>query len=184
MKWWMVGRQLFFAHQGAFYLISAVLPDNAIAGRARAAVLRLLGARIGKGCNIRGGARIQESFRLFMGDDVFVNSQSFFDCSAPVRIGSRTQFGYQVTLITGGHEIGGADTRAGSHRPQPIMIGGGAWIGARSTVLPGVTIGDGAVVGAGSVVTRSVPAHTVVAGNPARVLRELPRDSLVGASAS
>jgi maltose O-acetyltransferase len=173
VKSWMVSRQLFFAQQRVFYLLSALLPDNAVAGRLRAAVLRIFGARIGSGCNIRGGARIQESFQLVMGDEVFVNSQCFLDCSAPIKIGSRTQFGYQVTLITGGHEIGSAETRAGSHRPEPITIGEGAWIGARSTLLPGVSIGDGAVVGAGSVITRSVPAHTVVAGNPARVIRVL-----------
>lgn len=54
-----------------------------------------------------------------------------------------------------------------------MIVGDNVWIGNRAIVLPGVTIGDGAVVGAGSVVTRDVPARTVVAGNPARVVREL-----------
>jgi acetyltransferase-like isoleucine patch superfamily enzyme len=55
----------------------------------------------------------------------------------------------------------------------PIRICEGAWIGARSIILKGVTIGAGAVVGMGSVVTRDVPARTVVGGNPARVIREI-----------
>jgi acetyltransferase-like isoleucine patch superfamily enzyme len=54
----------------------------------------------------------------------------------------------------------------------PIRIGRGVFVGARSIVLKGVTIGDGAVVGAGSVVTSDVPAHTLVAGNPAKELRK------------
>ncbi len=55
-----------------------------------------------------------------------------------------------------------------------VHIGKKAWIGAGATILPGVTIGDNAVVGAGSVVTRDVPANTIVAGNPARIIREIP----------
>ena len=55
----------------------------------------------------------------------------------------------------------------------PVRICEGAWIGARSIILKGVTIGAGAVVGMGSVVTHDVPPRTIVAGNPARVIREI-----------
>lgn len=54
----------------------------------------------------------------------------------------------------------------------PIRIGRGVFVGARSIILKGVTIGDGAVIGAGSVVTRDIPAHALVAGNPAKLLRQ------------
>ena len=63
--------------------------------------------------------------------------------------------------------------RCGPRVFAPIHIGDGVWIGARSIVLPGITIADGAVIGAGSVVTRDVPANTVVAGAPARLIRKL-----------
>ncbi|MDD7138981.1 MAG: DapH/DapD/GlmU-related protein [Clostridium sp.] len=56
---------------------------------------------------------------------------------------------------------------------KPIVLGKNVWIGAGAIVLPGVTIGDNSVVGAGAVVTRNIPANTVAAGNPARVLRSL-----------
>jgi acetyltransferase-like isoleucine patch superfamily enzyme len=61
-------------------------------------------------------------------------------------------------------------------RSASIRVSKGAWIGARAIILKGVTIGEGAVIGAGSVVTKDVPPYTIVAGNPARVIREIPPD--------
>jgi acetyltransferase-like isoleucine patch superfamily enzyme len=65
--------------------------------------------------------------------------------------------------------------RSRNAAPQllPTLVKKGASIGANATILPGLTIGEGAMVGAGSVVTKDVPPHTVVAGNPARVMRSL-----------
>ncbi|WP_288056803.1 DapH/DapD/GlmU-related protein [Xylanibacter rodentium] len=57
---------------------------------------------------------------------------------------------------------------------KPVHIGKNAWIGAGATILPGVTIGDNAVVGAASVVTKDVPADTIVAGNPAKFIKRIP----------
>jgi maltose O-acetyltransferase len=56
---------------------------------------------------------------------------------------------------------------------KPIVIEENVWIGGSAILLPGVTVGRNAVVGAGAVVTRNVPANTVVVGNPARVIREI-----------
>ena len=71
------------------------------------------------------------------------------------------------------------DWRRGEHdwsttASAPVRIRRGAWIGARAIVLKGVTVGVGSVVGAGAVVTKDVPDWTIVAGNPARVIREIP----------
>jgi acetyltransferase-like isoleucine patch superfamily enzyme len=59
----------------------------------------------------------------------------------------------------------------GNCEPRPVCIGNDVWIGMRSIILAGVTIGDGAIVGAGAVVSDNVPAHCIASGNPARVVR-------------
>ena len=166
-------RQGFFVRQRLFTSLSFLLLDNMVCGRARAALLRWNGATVGRRCFVRGGLLIQESFGLALGDDVFINAACCFDLSAPITLGNRVQLAYQVTLMTGGHDFGAHDSRAGKHRPQPISIGDGVWIGARATVLPGVSIGAGAVVAAGALVTKDVPPDTVVAGVPAKPIRTL-----------
>lgn len=80
--------------------------------------------------------------------------------------------GHNVVIATVNHPL--EPSRRGDIVPAPVHIGKGAWIGANATILPGVTVGDGAVVAAASVVTRDVPAGTVVVGSPARVLRSVP----------
>lgn len=60
---------------------------------------------------------------------------------------------------------------------KPVHIGKNAWVGAGATILPGVTIGDNAVVGAASVVTKNVAPNTIVAGNPAKLIKEIPPKS-------
>ena len=169
----MFNRQLFFVKQRIFYFVSFVLLDNLSSSRLRTSLLRLFGATVGKKCAVRGGLLIQEAFNFTMGDDVFVNAACCFDCSAPIILGDGVRLGYQLTIITGGHEIGAAECRAGAYSPKPVTIGDGAWIGARATVFSGVSIGNGAVVASGSVVTMDVKPHTLVAGVPARHVKTL-----------
>lgn len=92
---------------------------------------------------------------------------------APITIGACCDIGPGVEIHPGGHEIGGPTRRAGRGLSAPIAVNDGCWIGARSLILGGVTIGEGAIVAAGSVVTKDVPQHTLVAGVPAQVKRHL-----------
>jgi acetyltransferase-like isoleucine patch superfamily enzyme len=59
----------------------------------------------------------------------------------------------------------------GDFPPKPVVLKRGCWVGANSIILPGVSVGENSVIGAGSVVTRSVPARVLVAGNPAKIIR-------------
>ncbi|NTU77964.1 MAG: acyltransferase [Chloroflexales bacterium] len=76
-------------------------------------------------------------------------------------------------ILTSSHEIGPREHRAGEVMRAAVLIGDGAWLGPRSIILPGVTIGPGAIVTAGALVNKNVPPHTRVAGAPAKVVEEL-----------
>ncbi|MFJ4221391.1 acyltransferase [Curtobacterium luteum] len=112
--------------------------------------------------------------RIRIGDGTFVNYGCFFDAAAPITIGRDVRIGMRCVFVTGSHAIGDHGRRAGVAEARAITIGDGTWIGANVTVLPGVAIGAGAIVAAGSVVTTTVPADTLVAGVPARPVRDLP----------
>ena len=174
--YWSLWRQGIYVRLRLFALLSALLLDNRLSGRLRAGLLRLNGARVGRNCFVRGNLQLLEGFDLTLGDEVFINSGCCLDFAAPIRIGSRVQISFQVTLITGDHHFGPHERRTGAFCPRAIVIEDGAWIGARSTILPGVRIGAGAVVGAGALVTKDVPPDTVVIGVPARVHRTLGAD--------
>ena len=94
-----------------------------------------------------------------------------------MRIGKNLLTGRWVTITDNGH--GSVDFETMQQTPinrrlfskGDVAIGDNVWIGDKATILPGVTIGDGAVIAANSVVTKDVPAYSVAAGNPARVLK-------------
>ena len=145
--------------------------------RLRATILRLIGFRIGRGSVFWGSVQIYGSGnlykRLVIGEDCWINLGCLFDLGDTITIGNRSAVGHQVLFLTSSHEIGSAERRSGSSTLAPIRIGDGAWIGSRAVILPGTTIGPGAVVAAGAVVTKDVPSNTLVAGVPAKIVRQL-----------
>ncbi|MGI0492275.1 acyltransferase [Alkalinema pantanalense CENA528] len=154
-------------------LISNFLGNDFIGCQFRIGLLKTLGIQIAKRCTVRGGSYFYGA-DLILGEKCFINRNCYFDLSAPVILEDNVVIGHGVTFITADHGIAGADRRAGSAIGKPITIGRGAWIGANATLLPGITIGAGSVVAAGAVVTKSIAPNTVVAGVPAKLLRELP----------
>ena len=108
---------------------------------------------------------------LRFGHQVFVNTGCFFMDRGGITIGDDVFIGPKVNLITINHDPD-PDNRSATYG-RPIVIEDKVWIGINSTILPGVRIGYGAIVGAGSVVTKDVPAMTIVAGNPARIIKKI-----------
>lgn len=109
--------------------------------------------------------------KLFIGTGSFVNSGTRFALAAPIRIGERVAIGPNVMFETVNHIKD--NRRVHDSIPLPIRVEDDVWVGAAAIILPGIHIGKGAVIGAGAVVTKNVEAGTLVAGNPARLIREL-----------
>jgi acetyltransferase-like isoleucine patch superfamily enzyme len=112
--------------------------------------------------------------RLEIGDRVFVNYGSSVSAHTLVRIGDDCKIGqHAIVLDCDYHELEDP-LHYGGHGPSlPVVLERGVWLGARVTVLKGVTIGRSSVVAAGSVVTHDIPAGVLAGGMPARVLRRL-----------
>lgn len=114
---------------------------------------------------------------LIIGEGADIGEYTHITAMGHMRIGKKLLTGRWVTITDNGH----GDTNFETMQQAPInrrlftkgdvTIGDNVWIGDKATILPGVTIGDGAVIAANSVVTKDVPAYSVVAGNPARVLK-------------
>ena len=86
-----------------------------------------------------------------------------------VTLGDGCQIGHNVVFATLNHGIASGD-RVHTY-PAPIVLGKNVWVGSNATILQGVTVGDNAIIAAGAVVTKDVPADTIVGGVPAKVIR-------------
>jgi maltose O-acetyltransferase len=139
----------------------------------RTALLRELLARVGRDAWIEPPFFCDYGSNTSVGDRFYANTGCIFLDSAPVTIGDRVLLGPAVQLLAVTHPLEAELRAQGLEYAKPIVVGDDVWLGGGAIVLPGVTIGDRAVVGAGSVVTRDVPADTVVAGSPARFIRSL-----------
>jgi acetyltransferase-like isoleucine patch superfamily enzyme len=135
--------------------------------------VNLYGCTIGSHCKIGTFVEIQKGVRV--GNRVKISSHSFIcegvDLEDDVFVGHGVMFTNDL-YPRATAASGGLQTEA-DWQVIPTVVKRGASLGSNVTILCGVTIGEGAIVGAGSVVTRNVPAHTIVAGNPARVLRSV-----------
>lgn len=104
-----------------------------------------------------------------LGKGVFINHSFIGSAAGGIQIDDDVQIAPGVTILTVNHDFYERNVCI----CKPVHIEKGAWIGAKATILPGVTIGENAIVGAGSVVTKNVAPNTVVAGNPAKVIKTL-----------
>lgn len=112
-------------------------------------------------------------FNIEVGKNLFTNYNCTILDVAKVKIGDNVLIGPNVSIYTAGHPIHADTRKTGYEYGAPITIGDNVWIGGNSIILPDVTVGSNSVIAAGSVVTKDVPEWTVVAGNPARVIKEI-----------
>ena len=109
---------------------------------------------------------------ICVGRNVFVNQNCTFYDLGGLDIGDDVLIGPNVSLITAGHPVEPSRRRAVTIG-KPIVIERNVWIAAGATIIGGVTVGENSVVAAGSVVTKDIPANTLVGGNPAKVIRSI-----------
>ncbi len=130
---------------------------------------RLTGIKIGSGSTIHTGARFYNPHNIVIGEDTIVGEGAVLDGRDRLIIGNHVAIASQVMVYNSEHMIDDPDFKAIC---EPVIIKDYVFIGPRSIILPGVTIETGAVVAAGAVVTKSVPAFTIVGGVPAKVIGE------------
>ncbi len=129
------------------------------------------------------GYSVPQSLRVFppfyadfgknisVGEHVFINACCHFQDHGGVTLGDRCQIGHNVVFATLNHGL--QPEERGHTWPAPIVLGRNVWVGSNATLLQGITIGDNAVVAAGAVVTKDVPANTVVGGVPAKCIKKI-----------
>jgi acetyltransferase-like isoleucine patch superfamily enzyme len=130
------------------------------------------------------GKKVDDSFLLIppfyttggpdirVGCNVFINQNCTFYDLGGLDIADDVMIGPNVSIITSGHPLEPSRRRA-FVIAKPIVIERNVWIAADATIIGGITVGENSVVAAGSVVTKDVPPNTLVAGNPARVIRSI-----------
>ncbi|CUQ42674.1 maltose O-acetyltransferase [Clostridium paraputrificum] len=161
-------------HKGSKVLLKGALTlnGNCLNGSKRDTLLR-----VDENANLI----VEQGFSIYYGGDIilfkgaslklgsgFINSNVKIRCKKSISIGKNVAISHDVTIMdSDAHEI----LYDNYEMSKPILIGDNVWIGTGATILKGVCIGDGAIVGAKSVVTRDVPPNTIVAGVPARIIK-------------
>jgi acetyltransferase-like isoleucine patch superfamily enzyme len=134
--------------------------------------------RVDGKCHFLFASRFADRPTLSVGDHVYIGHGCEFTIGRGIAIGRHCLIAAHSRLFdSDGHSTDPAARRAGLAPPEessrPIVLRDNVWVGTGATILKGVTIGEGSVVAACAVVTRDVPAGVVVAGNPARIVKQL-----------
>jgi putative colanic acid biosynthesis acetyltransferase WcaF len=144
---------------------SGLLPSSSI----RRIVLRCFGAKLAPGVVLKPGIRVKHPWLLSIGKSSWIGEDVWIDNLVAVNIGANVCISQGAYLCTGNHDWSdksfGLDVR-------PVVLEDGSWVGARALIAPGVMIGACGVAAAGSIVTKSIPAFEIHAGNPAIFVKQ------------
>lgn len=154
--WYIVGRMTVSCHWN---------PSSSL----RARILRLFGARIGRRVVLRPGVNIKYPWRLTVGDDCWIGEDVWIDNLADVRIGDNVCLSQGAMLLCGNHDytVPTFDLMIGD-----ITLEDGAWVGCKSVVCPGVTMGTHSVLAVGSTASHDLAPYGIYRGNPAVYVKQ------------
>lgn len=138
----------------------------------REEIIKNLFGTVGVNPSIEHNFHCDLGYNIHVGDNFYAGYNCTILDMAEVRVGDNCMIGPNVGIYTAGHSIEPKD-RNRSGYGIPIIIGNDVWIGGSCIILAGVTIGDNSIVAAGAVVTKDVPSNTIVAGNPAKILKNI-----------
>lgn len=160
-----------------YYLLYCIFGRNLpmsyrcnIAKNIRAYFARKILKYAGDNINIETGAEF--SGKVSLGNNSGIGIKC--ELSGDITIGDNVMMGPNVTIYSINHETDRIDipmNEQGFRVSKEVVINNDVWIGKNVIILPGVSIGEGCIIGAGAVVTRSVPAYSIAAGNPAKVVK-------------
>lgn len=132
-------------------------------------LLRIFGAKIGKGLVIKNNVCIKFPWKLTLGDNVWLGENCWIDNIDYVTIGDDVCISQGALLLTGNHDY---TLSTFDYRNAPIVIENGAWVGAKSMVCPGVIVHSHAILTVGSVATKNMEEYGIYQGNPANYIRK------------
>ena len=168
-SWFDPGRSILI--RTVWHFVNAVCFQNGLLpfSRFKVMVLRLFGAKIGKGVVIKPGINVKYPWNLEIGDHSWIGEGAWLDSLVPIIIGNDVCISQGAYFCTGNHDWN--DTAFGL-KVKPILVEEGAWVGAKAIVLSGVTIASHSVVTAGSVIAKNTEPYMIYSGSPAVKVKE------------
>lgn len=156
-----------------YNIITIFIPETKLFGL-KNKILRLAGAKIEENVRICSSTKILGNGHLTIGRNTWIGHQGLIISSSNIIIGSDVDIAPRIYIGTGTHIIDvHSNNIAGEGISKNVTIGNGSWIGANSTVLPGVTIGEKNIIAAGSVVTKSTENNNMYGGVPAKLIKKI-----------
>ena len=168
-SWYNPGRG--FLVRTLWLIVNAVFLQNPInlSSGLKVFILRLFGGRIGRGVVFKPSVNVKYPWNLTVGDYSWIGEGAWLDSLDCIVIGSNVCISQGAYFCTGNHDWG--DPAFGLV-VKPIVVEDGAWVGARATVLPGVTVKTHSIIAAGTVISKDTEPYMVFAGNPAIAVKE------------
>jgi len=135
----------------------------------------LIPYKYGSNVTIWANTHIDFPSKLRVGNNVSINRNCVLNAAGYIEIGDDVLIGPNVIIYSQNHNYEKRDVpvRLQGYSKKKVIIKNNVWIGANTIVLPGVTIGSNSIIGANSLVNKSVPENTLVAGNPGRIIKSL-----------